>query len=466
MMNQDQNMTNPEQKSHTTATGHSVAISVKNVSKQFSIPHEKTNTLKGAFINLFRKNTYEKFFALKDVSFEVRKGEFFGILGRNGSGKSTLLKILAGVYTANQGSVHIHGLISPFLELGIGFNPELSGRDNIYLNATVLGLCEREIDAKFDSIVAFSELERFIDQKVKNYSSGMNVRLAFAVAIHANREILLMDEVLAVGDSNFQSKRLREFARYKEMGKTVILVTHDIGTVQRYCDRAMLLRAGEVAKIGSAEEVGNEYIYQNMSDEEKRIVDEQNRAREKAGEDMIKAEKEAGKLRGKALEEENRRIEDEKRRQEEERKKQEEERKNKAAEITRVEFLDTDGKTKNVFETGDDIVARIYYFARQKIEKPVFGVALYTDDNIAITGPNTRNSNYSIQCIEGVGHIDFLVKNNPLFAGTYKFTANIYDWSCLIPYDIKDKAYSFEIVSIEGRQYGLIGVEHSWQRQV
>jgi ABC-2 type transport system ATP-binding protein len=257
------------------------AISVRNVFKQFTIPHEKTNTLKGAFVNLFHKNTYEKFYALKDVSFEVKKGEFFGILGRNGSGKSTLLKILAGVYTANKGSVKLNGLVSPFLELGIGFNPELSGRDNIYLNATVLGLSTKEIDAKFESIVAFSELERFIDQKIKNYSSGMQVRLAFAVAIHANREILLMDEVLAVGDSNFQSKCLREFARYKEMGKTVILVTHDIGTVQRYCDRAMLLRNGEVAMVGSAEEVGNEYIYQNMSDEERRIVDERRRSMEK-----------------------------------------------------------------------------------------------------------------------------------------------------------------------------------------
>ena len=355
-------MTNPEQKSHTTATGHSVAISVKNVSKQFSIPHEKTNTLKGAFVNLFRKNTYEKFFALKDVSFEVRKGEFFGILGRNGSGKSTLLKILAGVYTANKGSVHIHGLISPFLELGIGFNPELSGRDNIYLNATVLGLCEREIDAKFDSIVAFSELERFIDQKVKNYSSGMNVRLAFAVAIHANREILLMDEVLAVGDSNFQSKCLREFARYKELGKTVILVTHDIGTVQRYCDRAMLLRNGEVAKIGSAEEVGNEYIYQNMSDEEKRIKKEQDQAR-------VKAEKDSESLSGKALEEEKKRIEEEKR-------KQEEERKNKVAEITGVEFLDKDDNVKNVFETGELIKIVVTNRFYRKVDDLIFGIVI------------------------------------------------------------------------------------------
>ncbi len=251
-----------------------IAISVKNISKQFFIPHERISSIKIAFINLFRKNTYESFYALKDVSFEVKKGEFFGILGRNGSGKSTLLKILAGVYTANGGDMEINGLVSPFLELGIGFNPELSGRDNIYLNATVLGLCKKEIDEKFDSIVSFSELERFIDQKIKNYSSGMQVRLAFAVSIHANREILLMDEVLAVGDANFQSKCLREFTRYKEMGKTVILVTHDINIVQKYCGRAMLLRNGEVVTIGDAKDVGNEYVRQNMSDEERRVEEE------------------------------------------------------------------------------------------------------------------------------------------------------------------------------------------------
>ena len=292
-----------------------VAISVKNVSKQFNIPHERINSIKIAFINLFRKNTFESFYALKNVSFEVKKGEFFGIIGRNGSGKSTLLKILAGVYTANTGEVMIDGLVSPFLELGIGFNPELSGRDNIYLNATVLGLRQKEIEEKFDSIVAFSELERFIDQKIKNYSSGMQVRLAFSVAIHANREILLMDEVLAVGDTNFQSKCLREFTRYKEMGKTVILVTHDIGTVQRYCDRAMLLRNGEVAMIGTAEEVGNEYIYQNMSDEERRVVKEQEVAKIKAEKDMVRAQREAEKLKGEALETEKTRLNEEKQRQ-------------------------------------------------------------------------------------------------------------------------------------------------------
>lgn len=249
-----------------TEQKNQIAVTVKNLSKEFKIPHERINTVSGAFVNLFKKKTYETFYALKDVSFEVKKGEFFGIIGRNGSGKSTLLKILAGVYSADKGAVKIHGLISPFLELGIGFNPELSGRDNIYLNATVLGLTEKEIDEKFDSIVAFSELERFIDQKLKNYSSGMSVRLAFSVAIHANREILLMDEVLAVGDANFQAKCLAEFMKYKEQGKTVILVTHDINTVEKYCDRAMLLREGKVEMVGVASEVTKKYSIQNDED--------------------------------------------------------------------------------------------------------------------------------------------------------------------------------------------------------
>jgi ABC-2 type transport system ATP-binding protein len=246
-------------------------ISVKNISKKFSIPHERMNTLKGAFVNIFRKKTYESFYALKDISFEVKKGEFLGIIGRNGSGKSTLLKILAGVYVADEGKVDIHGLISPFLELGIGFNPELSGRDNVYLNATVLGLTRKEIDKKFDSIVAFSELKRFIDQKLKNYSSGMSVRLAFSVAIHANREILLMDEVLAVGDSNFQRKCINEFEKYKKLGKTVILVTHDIQTVIEYCDRVILINNGEIIKIGEPQKVVLEYQELNMSDEDRRL---------------------------------------------------------------------------------------------------------------------------------------------------------------------------------------------------
>jgi ABC-type polysaccharide/polyol phosphate transport system ATPase subunit len=257
-----------------------IAIKVEHVTKHFMIPHENRDTLKERIYNLSRKRTYETFNALKDVSFEIKKGEFFGIIGRNGSGKSTLLKILAGIYTPDSGKVFVHGEISPFLELGVGFNPELSGRDNIFLNGTILGLKKSEIRKKFDEIVAFSELERFIDQKLKNYSSGMQVRLAFSIAIHSNKGILLMDEVLAVGDANFQNKCISEFNRYKSLGNTVLLVTHDIGTVQRYCDRAMLLSNGKIAKIGPSHQVTTEYMYQNITDEERRILEEKNREKQ------------------------------------------------------------------------------------------------------------------------------------------------------------------------------------------
>lgn len=397
-------------------------------------------------MNLFKKKSYEKFFALKDVSFEVKKGEFFGILGRNGSGKSTLLKILAGVYTANGGSVNIRGLVSPFLELGIGFNPELSGRDNIYLNATVLGLTEKQIDEKFDSIVAFSELERFIDQKIKNYSSGMQVRLAFSVAIHANREILLMDEVLAVGDSNFQSKCLREFARYKEMGKTVILVTHDIATVQRYCDRAMLLREGVVALVGTAEEVGNEYVYQNMSDEERRIEREQKRARMKAEKDLALAQKAAEALKGKTLEEERRRLEKEKDKMEEELRRQVEERRNKVAEVVRVEFSDRDGKVKNVFETGEILNVRVVCEFRKSHRDPIFGIVIRDETKRDVFALNTMHQMIDTGVIkQGITTIVFSI-NNYFATGSYTVSPAIArkDQSNI---DWKDNIKSFQIIN-------------------
>lgn len=408
------------------------AIIVQNVSKQFVIPHDRTNTLKGAFVNLFHKNNSEIFDALKDISFEVKKGEFFGIIGRNGSGKSTLLKIIAGIYNTDTGHIKVNGRISPFLELGIGFNPELSGRDNVYLNATVLGLTEKQIDEKFESIIAFSELGRFIDQKLKNYSSGMQVRLAFSVAIHANRDILLMDEVLAVGDSNFQSKCLTEFSRYKEMGKTVILVTHDIGTVQRYCDRAMLLRDGKIEMIGNPEEVGNAYIYQNMSDEEKRIYDEEKKK-------ISKAEKNLANLKGQDLEDETKRISEEKR-------KQEEESRNKVAEITKVEFLDKDGKEKNVFETGDTLIVEIEYEFRKQIQDPVFGIVIRDDARNNVYALNTLYKRIGTGFVEkGKKLVSFLIEN--YFAnGTYSVSPAVATKD-QINLDWKDNYKSFKIVN-------------------
>ena len=245
-----------------------IAIKVENLSKSFLIPQRISDTFGGRLIRFEWKKKYELLEALKDISFEVMQGEFFGIIGRNGSGKSTLLKILAGIYNQDHGSVIINGQVSPFLELGVGFNPELSGRDNIFLNGTILGLSYHEIRSRFDSIVSFSEIERFIDQKLKNYSGGMQVRLAFAIAIHTNRGILLMDEVLAVGDTNFQKKCLDEFNRFKREGNTVVLVSHDIATVRKSCDRVALLHNGNIIKAGGAEEVCNYYLLQNTGQEE------------------------------------------------------------------------------------------------------------------------------------------------------------------------------------------------------
>jgi ABC-2 type transport system ATP-binding protein len=235
-----------------------VAIRVSNVHKNFKLPHERQNSLKGRIIN-FRKRGYEIQHALKDVSFEVKKGEFFGIVGRNGSGKSTLLKILAGIYTPNSGSVEVSGKLTPFIELGVGFNPELSGRDNVFLNGALLGFSRPEMEAMYDDIVEFAEIERFMDQKLKNYSSGMQVRLAFSIAIRANTDVLVLDEVLAVGDAAFQQKCFDYFMSLKKNHQTVILVTHDMSAVRQYCDRAVMLEKSEIVHEGDPEKIAQEY---------------------------------------------------------------------------------------------------------------------------------------------------------------------------------------------------------------
>jgi ABC-2 type transport system ATP-binding protein len=241
-------------------TSEEIAIKVEGVYKDFDLPHEKQNNLKQKIIHPFKsKPTVEKQHALKDISFEVKKGEFFGIVGRNGSGKSTLLKILAEIYTPTKGRVTVNGSLTPFIELGVGFNADLTGRENVYLNGAMLGFSTKEMEKMYDEIVEFAELEKFMDQKLKNYSSGMQVRLAFSVAIRAKSDILLLDEVLAVGDADFQRKCYDYFKTLKKNRQTVILVTHDMNAVKEYCDRAMLIERSELTKIGDNEKVANSY---------------------------------------------------------------------------------------------------------------------------------------------------------------------------------------------------------------
>lgn len=245
-------------------------ISVNNVSKNFKLPHDRKNSLKQHFVGLFKgKSNYEKFEALKDINFTVNEGDFFGIVGRNGSGKSTLLKIISGIYQPSSGSVKINGTLTPFIELGIGFNPELTGRENVYLNGSILGLTKKEINELYDEIVRFAELERFMDQKLKNYSSGMQVRLAFSIAIRAQNDILLLDEVLAVGDINFQKKCFNYFQKLKSEKKTVIFVSHDMGAVQEYCNKAILITDSKLMYCGEPEKVASKfYDYMNNDGED------------------------------------------------------------------------------------------------------------------------------------------------------------------------------------------------------
>jgi ABC-2 type transport system ATP-binding protein len=236
-------------------------IQVRAVSKDFMLPHLRQTTIKGRVLNMFqRSHTIETQHVLHDISFEVERGKFLGIVGRNGSGKSTLLKILAGIYPCTSGDVSLCGRLVPFVELGVGFHSELTGRENVYLNGALLGFSKREVDSIYEDIVSFAELENSMDQKLKNYSSGMQVRIAFSIATRAKADILLIDEVLAVGDAAFQRKCFDHFHGLKEKGTTIVFVTHDMRAVREFCDRVILLEGGRIAAEGGAEAIAEEYL--------------------------------------------------------------------------------------------------------------------------------------------------------------------------------------------------------------
>lgn len=374
-----------------------VAIKVENLSKTFRIPHEKITSMKSVFVGAFRKRTFEEFKALDDVSFEVKKGEFFGVIGRNGSGKSTLLKILAGIYTPDKGKIHINGLISPFLELGIGFNPELSGRDNIYLNATVLGLSKKQIDKKFDEIVAFSELERFIDQKLKNYSSGMQVRLAFSVAIHAHRDILLMDEVLAVGDINFREKCLQVFRNFRKEEKTVLLVSHDSETIKEFCDRALLLSEGKAIICDNSEKAVFEYNRLLMDTknivriEEKKLIKQKN-------DDKVKEK----------IKEETPQVK-------------------KVNFFTKVGLYNEKGEETNVFEGGEDIKIRLNIEIGKVEDEMYISVGIFDKTTRSIIcGNNMYFENVKKNWQVGQNEVELIFKNNLLNKGDFYISTKLF----------------------------------------
>lgn len=388
-----------------------IAIEFKNVSKKFQKGQKLY--LKQALLDLFRPDKKEDFWAIKNVSFKIKKGESIGIIGANGSGKSTILKLIAGVLTPTKGTVEVMGRIGPLIELGAGFHPELSGRDNIYLNGTILGLSKEEIDRKFNDVVSFAELEDFIDTPVKHYSSGMQLRLGFSIAVSIDPEILIIDEVLSVGDVSFQQKSLNIMREFRKRGVTIILVTHDHQSIQEFCDRALFIKDNQIVYDGKPEAVVYNYL-KYLSDKERNI------------------ENNTKKLAGKIID------------------------------ITKIEILDRSGKKNKVFKTKDTVIIRINFKTKESVENPVFGIAIYKDNDIHISGPNTKTSQFAIEKIDGIGYLDYQINKIPLLAGKYYISVGIFNSTISQAFDFAEKNTYFQILPLEENQYGIIRFSEKW----
>jgi ABC-type polysaccharide/polyol phosphate transport system ATPase subunit len=365
------------------------AIHVDSVSKTFEIPREHVHTLKEKALHPLRRSGHDVLRALRDVSFSVEPGEFFGIVGRNGSGKSTLLKCLAGIYRVDRGRIYVNGRVSTFIELGVGFNPDLAAYDNVMLNATMLGLSTREARKRFDTIMDFAELQEFADLKLKNYSSGMLVRLAFSVMIQVDADILLIDEVLAVGDAAFQQKCFDEFGRIRHSGATVLLVTHDMGAVQRFCDRALLLERGRKAELAETDLVADHYMQLNFS--EKARADE---AEQAAAEETVVERPSEGPSPGTVpdleadVAEPDARAEDPGATAEDEL--QPPRLGDGKAEILDAWFEDGQGERTTVLRVGDRCTFCGHVKFHERLEDPLFGINLYNSSGDMVFAANNK----------------------------------------------------------------------------
>jgi ABC-type polysaccharide/polyol phosphate transport system ATPase subunit len=390
------------------------AITVDGVWKRFRLYHERNQSLKAAVMRGGRAK-YEEFWALKNVSFEVTPGTTFALVGQNGSGKSTMLKCLAKILRPERGSTRIDGKMSALLELGAGFHPELSGRENVFLNGSILGLSKRELEEKFDEIVGFAGLEQFIDMPVKNYSSGMYVRLGFSVAINVDPDVLLIDEVLAVGDEEFQRRCLERVAELRAAGKTIVVVTHSLPTVRSLCDEAVWLEHGEVREMGKADQVADAYLGQ---------VQLEMRADGQASPHRV-----AGQLR-----------------------------------LTGLELLDTEGRAISRVATGDRVTFRLHYDAVEPVRNPVFSFAVHTTDGVLVTGPNTKEARVSLEKVEGPGHVDLDVDRLMLLLGSYDLTAECTDDTITHSFDRLHRAVRFDVNPGTPHETfgGLVSLDGRW----
>lgn len=373
------------------------AISVEGVSKRFKLYRERNQSLKAALMR-GKRASFEEFWALRDVTFDIPEGTTFGLIGENGSGKSTLLKCIAKILQPDQGRVVSRGRVAALLELGSGFHPELSGRDNVYLNGSILGLSRKELESKFDEIVDFSGIEDFIDQPVKNYSSGMYVRLGFAIAINIDPEILLVDEILAVGDAAFQEKCMDKFLDFRRAGKTVVIVSHAMGSLRSMCDHAAWLQKGRLVEVGTTAQTVDDYVDATHV-ERAQVTVTDDATRWGTGE----------------------------------------------ARITEVELLNGDGERSSRFRTGDEFTVRINFQFDQRVERPVFGLAITTVEGFYLWAFHSRDGQFVPDSLEGGGSIDMRVPALALQPGSFEITASIVDYSTQHTYDFLRNCTRFDV---------------------
>ena len=374
-------------------------IEIADLWKKYTLSPEHDLTLKNTIKNIFTKSKYD-FYALKGINYKVNKGEMIGVIGSNGAGKTTLLKLLGKIIEPTRGNIKINGKVSTLLELGAGFHPELTGAENIFLNGAILRLKKDKIKSMFDEIVDFAELSQFINIPVKYYSSGMQMRLGFAIAVIVEHDILLVDEVLAVGDEAFMKKCFYKITEFKNKGKTIIFVSHNLNAVGEYCDRTIWIDGGEIKGEGESGKVIQEYL---------NFVGK----KEKFEEVIVGLKNTWG---------------------------------TKEIEITDVSFYDSQGTKKNVFYTGEDIIVRYKYHTNKRIDKPVFGMAIHREDGIHIFGTNTKIENQMVEYVDRDGEIEYCIPNNPLNEGIYLFSADILDYELKKTFDKHNRLYRIKVL--------------------
>lgn len=394
------------------------AISIDGVSKRYRIYHERNQSLKALALH-GRRAGYEEFWALRNVSLEVEPGTTFGLIGENGCGKSTLLKCIANILRPDEGGISTRGKVSALIELGAGFHPELSGRDNVFLNGSLLGLSTREIERRFDRIVDFSGLEHFIDTPVKNYSSGMYMRLGFAIAINVDPEILLIDEILAVGDEAFQRKCLAKLGDLRDEGCTIVIVSHALDTMRVMCDQAALISHGEVQGVGSAGSVIDQYLGHETGSFARPSPEQ---ARWGSGELLI----------------------------------------------TKLDFLAPDGGPLGRLAPGDGLRLRCRYAAHTPVTDPSFGVSLQTAEGITVAVPSTTDVGLTTGTLQEQGYLDVVVPSLPLGPGVYKVSAFVHDAGLSHAFDVRHNFLEFTVGT--GGRYepgnGVVAVRAQWEPPV